>query len=196
MNTNGSDITIKPYPNCWAHHNVRDAVLHLQKHHDIRADPVDCVEVDLQPDKPTYRYLAPKTDLEARYSLRYGIALCLLDGTLGLDQFADDRITDPRTTEMLSGVHHAPQALGAAQNEVVIVLTDGRRLAHRVEHSKGHPRFNPMSDAEVQDKFTGCATRLLPEAQAVRAAKLINTLVEVSDMALVMDALVAPSAIV
>lgn len=186
-------ITIKPYPNCWAHHKVLDSVLHLQKTHDIRPDQVARVEVDLQPDKPTYRYLAPKTDLEARYSLGYGIALCLLDGMLGLDQFADDRIGDARTTGMMARIQHVPQAPGAAQNEVAIILTDGRRLTHRTAHSKGHPHFNPMSDDEVQAKFTGCATRLLPAAQAARAAELINALEDVSDLALVMDALVAPT---
>lgn len=187
-------ITIKPYPNCWAHHKVLDSVLHLQQTHALTPDQIARVDVDLQADKPTYRYLAPKTDLEARYSLGYGIALCLLDGALGIDQFADDRIQDPRTIEMMGRIHHTPQPAGAAQNEVVLVLTDGRRLSHRVVHSKGHPRFNPMSEAEVQAKFAGCAGRLLPEDQVARAAGLINALEEVDDLARVMDALIAPAA--
>lgn len=188
-------ITIKPYPNCWAHHKVLDSVLHLQDTHAIRPEQVERIEVDLQADKPTYRYLAPQTDLEARYSLGYGIALCLLDGALGLDQFADDRIGDARTKEMLARIHHVPQAAGAAQNEIVIRLKDGRSLCHRVAHSKGHPHVNPMSDDEVQVKFADCAGRLLPAGQVARAAELINGLEQIDDMAQVMDALIAPAAI-
>lgn len=48
----------------------------------INAEDVDKIYVDLQTDKPTYRYLEPKTELEARYSLSCGIALALLDGEL------------------------------------------------------------------------------------------------------------------
>ncbi|WP_116132752.1 MmgE/PrpD family protein [Tropicimonas sp. IMCC34043] len=184
-------ITIKPYPNCWAHHKVLDSVLHLVGAHNIRPDLVERVDVDLQPDKPTYRYLEPKTDLEARYSLGYGISLCLLDGGLGLDQFADTRIEDARTRDMLARIHHVPQEPGPAQNKVAILLKDGRRLSHRVDHSKGHPRFNPMSDEDVQAKFADCAGRTLSGDQVERAAGLMNALEEVDDLALLMDALVA-----
>lgn len=183
-------ITIKPYPNCWAHHKVLDAVLYLVEAHGIRPEQVERVEVDLQPDKPTYRYLVPETDLEARYSLGYGVALCLLEGRLGLDEFADAKIGSDRTREMLARIHHVPQEPGPAQNEVTILLMDGRRLSHRVEHSKGHPRFNPMSDDEIQEKFADNAGRLLAAGQVAEAAGMINRLEEIDDIARVVDSLV------
>lgn len=46
-----------------------------------------------------------------------------------------------------------PGTLGAA---VEITTTDGRRVAREVLHAKGDPR-NPLTDAEVEEKFTALA---------------------------------------
>ena len=120
-------ITIKPYPNCWAHHKVLQAVLELRERYGIRPEEVERVLVDLQMDKPTYRYRLPKTDLEARYSLSYGIALALLDGELTLRQYAEDRITRADSVEMMERIVDTP-ASGAGQQTVVLLLRDGRPL--------------------------------------------------------------------
>ncbi len=183
-------ITIKPYPNCWAHHKVIDAVLYLIHSHGIRADQVAAIEVDLQPDKPTYRYLEPKTDLEARYSLGYGIALCLLDGQLGIAQFAAERIQDAQTKLIMKKIKHVPQTPGPNQNTVTIVLQDGTRSAHNVPYSKGHPHHNPMSDEETMQKYRLCAGRTLTPAGVERSASMICKLEEVKDLNLLVDNLV------
>ncbi|MEN6414192.1 MAG: MmgE/PrpD family protein [Veillonellales bacterium] len=183
-------ITIKPYPNCWAHHKVIDAVLHLIHTHNIHADQVVSVEVDLQPDKPTYRYLEPKTDLEARYSLGYGIALCLLDGELGLAQFAAERIQDSQTKQTMAKIKHVPQSAGPEQNNVTIVMQDGTRHMHNVAYSKGHPLYNPMSDEEIMQKYRLCAGRTLSPDRVERSAAMITNLENVEDMKSVVDSLI------
>ena len=63
-------ITIKPYPNCWAHHKVLQAVLELREKHAIAPENVERVEVDLQTDKPTYRNAAEYTAFSS--SKRHG----------------------------------------------------------------------------------------------------------------------------
>ena len=45
-----------------------------------------------------------------------------------------------------------------------VVLKDGRREAIRVEYHRGHPK-NPMSDAEIEEKFRSLAGEQMPKAQ-------------------------------
>jgi 2-methylcitrate dehydratase PrpD len=183
-------ITIKPYPNCWAHHRVIDATLHLIHTYNIHADQVEYVAVDLQPDKPTYRYLNPQTVLEARYSLGYGIALCLLDGKLGLEQFEEARLTSPETQRMLGKIQHVPQAEGPEQHKVTIVMKDSTQYAYQVKYSKGHPLYNPMSDQEVVQKYEMCAGRALTPDKVKRSVSLITELEKISDLSILLDAII------
>lgn len=183
-------ITIKPYPNCWAHHKVIDAVLTLIREYKIDANQVDSIEVDLQPDKPTYRYLEPKTDLEARYSLGYGIALCFIDGKLGLEQFAQERITDLKTKQMMKKIKNVTKPVGKEQNTVDVIMKNGIHYSKNVVYSKGHPLYNPMSTNEIIDKYCLCARRILSTAKVKESINLILNLEKVEDLNLVVDSLI------
>lgn len=183
-------ITIKPYPNCWAHHKVLQAVLELRQLHHILPQDVDHVEVDVQDDKPTYRYLRPKTDLEARYSLPYGIALALLDGELTLEQYAPDRLTSQATLDMMDRIVPTPGATPEAQQTVTIVLKDGTRLQKRVLYSKGHPHHDPLTLDEVKEKYRVCAGLLLPPSQVEESMEAILNLENAGDVSKIMDLLI------
>ena len=182
-------ITIKPYPNCWAHHKVLQAVLELKKEHDIRPEDVAHVYVDLQMDKPTYRYRIPKTDLEARYSLSYGIAAALQDGELTLEQYTDQRVHSADCAAMMERIVDVP-AEGDAQHNVVIELRDGSRLEKRIRYSKGHPHHDPLTLDEVCQKYRTCARRLLPRQQVEDSMEAILHLEAADDLRGVMDLLV------
>lgn len=182
-------ITIKPYPNCWAHHKVLQATLELEKQYQIRAEDIDKIYVDLQSGKPTYRYLDPKTDLEARYSLGYGIAAALLDGELTLDQYAADRIGSEPIRSIMAKIIDTP-AQGAEQHTITIVTKDGTQYKKGVLHSKGHPLYDPMSMEEVQKKYQSCASMWLPQKKVQSSMEAILHLDQVDDFAEVMDTLV------
>lgn len=183
-------ITIKPYPNCWAHHKVLQAVLELKKAHHISAADVDTVYADLQMDKPTYRYSEPKTDLEARYSLRYGIALALLDGELTLEQYADERICRADSVEMMRRIVDTPGSTADEQQAVAIVTRDGHRYEGRVQYSKGHPLHSPLSMEEVKDKYRVCAGRLLKPEQVEASMDAILNMEQTDDLRHIVDLLI------
>ena len=182
-------ITIKPYPNCWAHHKVLQSVLELREEHHIRPEDVEHVYVDLQMDKPTYRYRIPKTDLEARYSLSYGIAAALLDGELTLEQYTDQRVRSADCAAMMERIVDVP-AEGEAQQTVVVELRDGTRLEKRTRYSKGHPLHDPLTLEEVCEKYRACAGRLLPRDRVEASMEAILHLEAVEDLRTVMDLLV------
>lgn len=183
-------ITIKPYPNCWAHHKVLQAVLELREREQIRPEDVSTVYVDLQKNKPTYRYLSPQTDLEARYSLGYGIAAALLDGELTLAQYENNRIAAPDIRGMMDKIVDTPTDNAVAQQTVWIELKNGATYSHRVACSKGHPIHDPMTLEEVQEKYRLCAGMLLSAEKVEKSMDLILNLEQVSDFSEVMDTLV------
>ena len=140
-------------------------------------------------DKPTYRYRLPKTDLEARYSLSYGIALALLDGELTLRQYAEDRITRADSVEMMERIVDTP-ASGAGQQTVVLLLRDGRRYENSVRFSKGHPLHDPLRLEELREKYRACAGRLLPPERVEASMEAILSLEEAEDLSRIVDLLV------
>ncbi len=180
-------INLKPYPNCWAHHRVYNSLLHLVNSYDIKPQDVESISVDLQPDKPTYRYLQPRTEFEARYSLGYGIAMCLLDRELRFEQYQPDRVTDEKTLQTLSKVKHVPQAIESEKHRVTIKLLSGTEYSHVVEYSKGNAARNPLSDKELQEKYRYCASRVLTDDKIERSLTMLVGMEEISDLTEVMD---------
>ena len=181
-------ITIKPYPNCWAHHKVYDSVMELKHTYDIDPDQVKEIRVDLQTDKPTYRYTSPETDLEARYSLGYGIARILLDGSLDLEQYEDDMICRGDTRKMMGKIVDTP-AQGDGQQKIVIIMNDGKQYSDQRRFSKGHPLHAPLSEEELRAKYMRCACRFLSEEKAEAAYEMMFHMEELQDMGTLMDLL-------
>lgn len=182
-------ITIKPYPNCWAHHKVLQAVLEMKAEHGITPDQVKAVYVDLQKDKPTYRYLNPQTALEACYSLGYGIAAALADGELTLRQYEEDRIFASDIRSLMDKIIDVPAPDLESQQIVKIELTTGETYSGEVKWSKGHPLHDPMTLDEVIKKYRTCAGKILPEEKVEASMDLILHLEEIEDFSKVMDVL-------
>jgi 2-methylcitrate dehydratase PrpD len=80
----------------------------------------------------------------------------------GLGEFTDAVVKRPDVKAMIGridyGVHPDAEAAGYEKMTTLIdiKLTDGRTLSGRADFGKGSPA-NPMSDAELADKFRECA---------------------------------------
>ncbi len=100
----------------------------------------------------------PRTRETADHSLPYCTAVALVDGEVTDAQFEESRFTDPLLLELVARIQvhrdaelntHYPRGI---PNRLTVTLTDGRQLVKEVEFPRGHAR-NPMSDAEVEQKF-------------------------------------------
>ncbi len=113
----------------------------------------------------------PKTRETADHSLPYCTAVALLDGEVTDAQFAPDRFTDPLLLELVSKIQvHRDAELNTRYprgipNRLTVTLADGRQLVKEVEFPRGHA-FNPMSDAEVEQKFRGLVEPRYGKARA------------------------------
>jgi 2-methylcitrate dehydratase len=108
----------------------------------------------------------------ADHSLPFLLATSLLAGGLKPEQFELDRIMDPAVQGLISRISvHEDPALTANYPGVIatrLEATDRQGRQHMValEHPKGNVK-NPLTDAEVEQKFHQFAAETLsPDAQA------------------------------
>jgi 2-methylcitrate dehydratase len=100
----------------------------------------------------------PKTRETADHSLPYCTAAALVDGEITDAQFTESRFTDSVLIELVSKIKvHRDAELNkryprGIPNRLTLTLNDGRVLVREVEFPRGHAE-NPMSDAEVEQKF-------------------------------------------
>ncbi len=117
----------------------------------------------------------PQTRETADHSLPYCVAVALVDGKIGLEQFSTKRMLDPQLRNFLQKVtvtedgqftRNYPEKMS---NRVIIRTDSGRKYMEDVDYPRGHPR-NPMKDDEVEEKFRSFAGRL----SGARIEKLLD----------------------
>jgi 2-methylcitrate dehydratase len=100
----------------------------------------------------------PKTRETADHSLPYCTAVALADGDVKEAQFDTARFGDEKLLELVAKIKlHRDAQLNAhyprgIPNRLRVHLADGRTLVREVEFPRGHA-LNPMTDAEVEQKF-------------------------------------------
>jgi len=125
--------------------------------------------------------------VEADHSLPYCIAVALIDGEVGLDQFSEGRIKDPILHKLMGKIKIGSDAdlnrqyPEAMPNLIEIVTKNGRKFSKMITHPKGHPK-NPMTDKEVEAKFRAMATGLLSTGQANKILNKLWHLEDIKDM--------------
>jgi 2-methylcitrate dehydratase len=112
----------------------------------------------------------PQTHETADHSIPYAAGVVLMYGTIEDEHYADPYLHDPRLLDLVSRVHVLPSdeadrvELEINLCDLEVVLRSGARRSFRVEYHRGHWK-NPMSDAEVEEKFRALARRQLKAAQ-------------------------------
>jgi len=106
----------------------------------------------------------PQSHETADHSMPYAAAVVLMFGTIDDRYYEDPYLHDRRLLDLVSRVRCIPSAEADAHEkeynlcDFEIVLKSGRRQAVRVEYHRGHPK-NPMTDAEMEEKFRSLAAR-------------------------------------
>ena len=186
-------IGVKRFPACASTHQSLDAVLELIAQHPIdpaRVDAVECGVSYMAPHQLIYDHA--HTGLQGKFSMQYCVAVALLDRTVGLAQFADERVRRddvqalmPRVRMFVHPEQTTRESLPNKFSEVTVTLTDGTKLQRRIDQAKGQPR-NPLTDAELEVKFRDAAGRVLPTARVdalLAAVSALETLPDVAPMA-------------
>lgn len=162
--------SFKPYACGLVIHPVIDACLTLHRHPGFELASIEEVMLDVHPlVLELTGKLQPQTGLEGKFSVFHAAAASLIDGIGDSRQFTDAAVQDPATISLRAKVRAQAQS-GIREDEarVAIVLKDGRRLEHHVEHALGSIH-RPMSDRDLDRKFRSLVHGILPEHQVQEA---------------------------
>jgi len=134
----------------------------------------------------------------ADHSLPYVIAAAVAERQVTPLQFTDAKIMDPTIRAQLSKVKViADPEIEAVFPElqrvrVVITTADGRELVKQLDYPKGDPR-NPLTDAEIADKFAALAEGIATGDDVARMRAAISRTEEYDDVRVLMSELVVKS---
>jgi len=156
-------VSIKPFPCGSLGHPAMGEMLRLIRQYDIKPGDVDKVDVGAN-HSMTNALLDhhPKTGLEGKFSMEYGISILLLMRKAGLGEYTDAVVQRSDVQAMIPRVNFYvdPEAEKAGFDKMTSIIKihmkDGKIISGRAEFAKGSPA-NPMSYDEVADKFRGCA---------------------------------------
>jgi len=153
---------VKPYPACHFTHAFADAALLLATNAQLRAEDVESVTCLVPPAvipvvcEPADAKLRPRSDYDAKFSLRYIVAAVLERGRFSLAELEDEALHDPAILELAARVHYEPDPNSAFptyfDGEVVIRTRDGRELRHREAMNRGSEE-RPLPAEDIEAKF-------------------------------------------
>ena len=176
-------ISIKPHPSGSLTHPGMTLMQSLIRQHNIRPEQVVSVKVGTNQNMPNALiHHRPITELQAKFSMEFCMAILLLERKGGLPEFTDEVVNRPDVQAMISkidfGVHPEAEAAGYDKMTTIIeiALTNGKQITGRADFGKGSPA-NPMSYDEAADKFRECAVfSRWPRQKAEQVIALIKDL--------------------
>jgi 2-methylcitrate dehydratase PrpD len=126
-------------------------------------------------------------DLEARFSLQFGLSSILLEGRAGLREYTDGFVNSPRVREMMRRVRtiHDLEIAGMGTDKmrsvVEVELTDGRVFRRVAEDARGTPE-KPLREEDVHRKFMDCASFALGEKESRTVYEEAKRIMEYPDI--------------
>lgn len=164
------NLSYKPYPCCRYNHTAVDAALAARAKMPRPAGEVASVRVGVNAHAyqavctPEAVRRAPRTIVEAQFSIPYTVAASWIDGRLGLAHFTDEGLRRADILDLAARVHpHVDAEIerdwsrSISPARLTVQFRDGETVEVRADYPKGHPR-NPMSPADVEAKVRDCAS--------------------------------------
>lgn len=139
---------------------------------------------------PTEIRAAPRSIVQAQFSIPYNIACALIHGRVLLGHFTDEALCDPEVMALAAKVAcrvdaEIERGWGRTVSPTHIVAEmDGGVLESRVDLPRGHPTA-PMTAADTDTKLRDCLAFggvVLADGSAERLSALIGKIEERPDM--------------
>jgi len=134
----------------------------------------DVEEINLRVSKNAISIMAdspekwrPQSHETADHSMPYATAVVLMHGEIDEHYYEDPFLHDEKLLGLVARVRTIRSEEADMHEreynlcDLELVLKSGQRKAVRVEYHRGHPK-NPMSDAEMEEKFRALARKHLP----------------------------------
>lgn len=188
-----SKLSVKKYPLCFCTHRALDGMLDLVAERPL--DPEDIESIQARTSFRNTKVLRnhnPQTGLEAKFSMEFAMASCVIAQRAGLNELVDDFVQRQDIQDLMKKVtveadeKEHPDLPGYSPFDLVTVkLKNGQVLTSReVVAVRGGPDL-PLSTENLWAKFEDCAKVGNIEFSARRlfeALMSLETVAQVSDL--------------
>jgi 2-methylcitrate dehydratase PrpD len=178
-------VNVKKYPCCYFIHTSIKSATDLREQHDLDSTDVESITVRAsQGSHDALGHEDPETGLEAKFSMVYTVAAAIARGRIDLAVFDDENIDDPAVQRLRSRTSfELNPALPYASHEATVTVETkgGETHVRRVESPPG-TADDPLSEAELENKFLMCVTRVVGADRAAEAYRACNTLRDRADI--------------
>ncbi len=124
----------------------------------------------------------PKDGLQGKFSVYHGCAVGLIYGHAGEDEFSDAVVNDPQVVALRNKVvATVDDSIREESVQVTAVCKDGRRVEVRVDNAIGSMK-NPLSDKQLEAKFTALAAPVIGDAQVREITRSCWSLASLADI--------------
>ena len=181
-------LTFKSYPCGSISHPYMDCALKIRQKYSPAPEQIAEI-ICRTAEGPVHRLWEPLADKQkpvssygAKFSLPYSIAVMLVRGRAGLDEFSDAAIRDPKLLELAAKVRYE---LDSAidyprhfEGHVKVKMNDGTIF----EEDQLHPRGgfeDPLPPSEIEDKFRANALLALPARNVDEIVRLVGRLEQI-----------------
>jgi len=161
----GVNIGDKPYPCCGLTHACIDATLALLSKHDIKVEEIKDILVYGGQSvygltQPPEVKSAPRTIIDAQFSVPWVVATALAKGKVTLEDFTEESIKREEireiTRRITARLDNNMNRHGVGPGGVTITMKDGTQYNEEVEHCLGSVE-RPMTFDDCAAKFRECA---------------------------------------
>jgi len=176
----------KPYAVCrWSHAAV-DGVLELKHRHQLRIDEIETIEVETFWEVTRLANDQPSNTIAAQFSIQFALAVALLYDRIGPAEVSDAHIRDPAILTLARKVQVSVddtlnRQFPAKTMARVTIRTRRGDYGTTVEYPRGNPE-NPLSHAELEDKFRLLTRDLISEERSQKLRTAILDLPEAKDV--------------
>jgi 2-methylcitrate dehydratase PrpD len=193
-------LTFKSYPCGSISHPYMDCALKIKLKHSPAPEDINEV-VCRTAEGPVHRLWEPLADKQkpassygAKFSLPYSIAVMLVRGRAGLEEFSDAAMADPRLLELAAKVRYEldptidyPRHFSG---HVRVKMNDGTLL----EENQPHPRGgfeDPLPPQEIEEKFRANARLALPASKVDDIVAMVDRLEQLPAIGMLTEKLTA-----
>jgi len=174
----GADIGDKPYPCCGLTHACIDAALALIARHVINPDQIRDITVYGGQSvyglcQPPEVKRAPRTIIDAQFSVPWVVATALVKGKVTVDDFTNEAIKRQEILNVAGRLEPAMSRHGVGPGGVIITMKDGTEYTEEVEHCLGSVE-RPMTFEDCIKKFRECAACSIKPLPADTVDKVIE----------------------
>ncbi|MCL6594817.1 MAG: MmgE/PrpD family protein [Firmicutes bacterium] len=177
-----ADNTFKPYACGIVLHPLIEAAAGIREE-GVRPEEVTRITARVHPLVLDFTAIAaPTRGLEGKFSAAHALAVGLVDGTAGPEQFSDARVTDPLIRALWARAEIVGDETMGRDAAEVEVEAGARRVIRRVSHARGSLE-RPMTREDLRHKFEQLVLPTIPRAHADRLWELTFALEGEEDLA-------------